>query len=136
MHKTMAFGFGFGRCILMAHFTDSVTIYNKSTNSWIRTVVNGVQWADKVDRVNNNGKIKVDKYASITFPQGTYEGLTLDPRQDEDAILFGVVTDEATGTPSYRLSDIIKRNKGGIIQSVNDNSNRDYLKNIKVVVGK
>lgn len=120
----------------MAHFTDSVTIYNKSTNSWIRTVVNGVQWADKVDRVNNNGKIKVDKYASITFPQGTYEGLTLDPRQDEDAILFGVVTDEATGTPSYRLSDIIKRNKGGIIQSVNDNSNRDYLKNIKVVVGK
>ena len=120
----------------MALFTDSVTIYNKSTSSWTRTVVDGVQWSDKFDRINNNGKIKVDKYASITFPEGTYEGLTLDPAQDEDAILFGVVTDEATGTASHRLSDIIKRNKGGIIQSVNDNSNRDYLKNIKVVVGK
>lgn len=120
----------------MALFTDSVTIYNKTTNSWKRTVVDGVQWSDKNTRVNNNGKIKVDKFASITFPEGTYEDIKLDPSQDEDAILFGVVTDEATGTVSHRLSDIIKRNKGGIIQSVNDNSNRDYLKNIKVVVGK
>ena len=120
----------------MALFTDSVTIYNKQTASWKRTVVDGVQWSDKVDRINNNGKIKVDKYASITFPEGTYEDLTLDPGHDEDAILFGVVTDEVTSTVSHRLSDIIKRNKGGIIQSVNDNSNRDYLKNIKVTVGK
>lgn len=119
----------------MAHFTDTVTVYNKTTSSWTRTVISGVQWSDKTDRVNNNGKIKVDKYASITFPEGTYEGIRLDPRQDEDAILFGAVTDEVTSTASHRLSDIIKRNKGGIIQSVNDNSNRDHLKNIKVVVG-
>ena len=122
----------------MAHFTDTVTIYNKSdsTSSWSRTVVKGVQWSDKYDRVNNNGKIKVDKYASITFPEGTYEGLVLDPAKDEDCILYGEVTDNVTGTASHRLSDIIKRNKGGLIQSVNDNSNRTFLKNIKVVIGK
>lgn len=120
----------------MALFTDTVTIYNKSTSSWTRTVVDGVQWSDKADRINNNGKVKVDPHATITFPEGTYEGLILDPKQDEDAILFGEVTDEVTGTASHRLSDIIKRNKGGIIQSVNDNSNRDYLRNIKVTVGK
>ena len=108
----------------MALFTDAVTIYNKSTSSWIRTVVEGVQWSDKADRLNNNGRVKVDPHATITFPEGTYEGLKLDAREDEDAILYGIVP------------DMLKRNKGGIIQSVNDNSNRDYLKNIKVTVGK
>lgn len=122
----------------MAHFTDTVTIYNKTTSSWSRTVVEGVQWSDKADRINNNGRIKVDPYATITFPEGTYEGLRLDPRQDEDAILLGVVPDmpSTSSTSSFKLSEVIKRNRGGVIQSVNDNSNRDYLKNIKVTVGK
>ena len=122
----------------MAHFTDTVTIYNKTTSSWSRTVVEGVQWSDKADRVNNNGRIKVDPYATITFPEGTYEGLRLDPRQDEDAILYGAVPDmPSTSSASvFKLTDVIRRNKGGVIQSVNDNSNRDYLKNIKVTVGK
>lgn len=119
----------------MALFTDTVTIYNKSTSSWTRTVVEGVQWSDKADRLNNNGRVKVDPYATITFPEGTYESLKLDPREDEDAILLGVVPD-MPNTSSFKLSDVIKRNRGGIIQSVNDNSNRDYLKNIKVTVGK
>ena len=121
----------------MAHFTDTVTIYNKSdsTSSWSRTVVKGVQWSDKYDRINNNGKIKVDKFASITVPEGTYEDLHLDPAADEDAILYGNVPDNPT-TSSFKLSEVIKRNKGGIIQSVNDNSNRDFLKNIKVTVGR
>lgn len=119
----------------MALFTDTVTIYNKSTSTWIRTVVDGVQWSDKADRLNNNGRVKVDPHATITFPKGTYEGLKLDAREDEDAILYGIVPD-MPNTSSFKLSDVIKRNKGGIIQSVNDNSNRDYLKNIKVTVGK
>ena len=135
MYKAVAFRYWTGRCILMALFTDSITIYNKTTSSWSRTVVDGVQWSDKADRINNNGRVKVDPYATITFPQGTYEGIRLDPRQDEDAILYGVVPD-MPNTTSFRLSDVIKCNKGGIIQSVNDNSNRDYLKNIKVTVGK
>lgn len=122
----------------MALFTDTVTIYNKSTSSWIRTVVDGVQWSDKADRINNNGRVKVDPHATITFPEGTYEGLILDPKQDEDAILYGVVPDmPSTSSASvFKLTDVIRRNKGGVIQSVNDNSNRDYLKNIKVTVGK
>ena len=122
----------------MALFTDTVTIYNKTTSSWSRTVVEGVQWSDKADRLNNNGRVKVDPHATITFPEGTYEGLRLDPSQDEDAILLGVVPDmPSTSSASvFKLTEVIRRNKGGVIQSVNDNSNRDYLKNIKVTVGK
>ena len=44
----------------MALFTDTVTIYNKiSDTEWKRTVVDGVQWADKYDKQNADGKIIV-----------------------------------------------------------------------------
>ena len=120
----------------MAMFTDTVTIYNKvSENEWKRTVVKNVQWADKTDKKNENGKVSVARYASITFPEGTYKGLTLDSSREEDCIVCGEVKDPVTGENGRRISDLLaKYPKSGQIQSVNDNSNRDFLKNIKVVV--
>lgn len=120
----------------MAMFTDTITIYNKISDSeWSRTVVEGVQWADKTDKRNENGKISVVRYAQITFPEGTYDVLTLEPGREEDAIFFGEILEEVTTEKGSRLSDLLKRYpKSGIIQSVNDNSDRDFLKNIKVVV--
>lgn len=56
----------------MALFTDTVTIYNKISDSeWKRTVVKGVQWSDKTEKKNENGKISIARYASVTFPVGT-----------------------------------------------------------------
>ena len=50
-------------------FTDTVTIYNKISDSeWKRTVVKGVQWSDKTEKKNENGKISIARYASVTFP--------------------------------------------------------------------
>ncbi len=120
----------------MALFTDTVTIYNKvSDTEWRRTVVEGVQWSDKSERKNENGRILVARYAVVTFPEGTYDGLLLDTSQSEDCIVFGVIEDKVTGEKGSRLSDLMKKyKKSGLIQSVNDNSNRDYLKNMKVVV--
>lgn len=127
---------GIGRCVLMAMFTDTVTIYNKiSDTEWKRAVVEGVQWADKTEKQNNNGKISVARYASITFPEGTYEGLVLDSSNEEDCIVFGAVEDVIEDAKGQRISDLMKKYpKSGLIQSVNDNSDRDFLKNIKVVV--
>lgn len=120
----------------MAMFTDTITLYNKvSDTEWSRTVVEGVQWADKTDKRNENGKISVVRYAQITFPEGTYENLVLESGREEDAIFYGAVSDEVTAGKGSRLSDLLKKYpKSGLIQSVNDNSNRDFLKNIKVVV--
>lgn len=120
----------------MPLFTDTVTIYNKISDSeWKRTVIKGVQWSCKTDKQNNNGKISVARYASITFPEGTYDGLTLSSSNEEDCIVFGVVEDTVNGAKGQRISDLMKRYpKSGLIKSVNDNSNRDMLKNIKVVV--
>ena len=125
-----------GRCILRALFTDTVTIYNKiSESEWKSTIVEGVQWTDKTDKQNNNGKISVARYASITFPEGTYEGLVLDSSHEEDCIIYGAVDDVVEDVKGHRISDLMDRYpKSGCIQSVNDNSNRDFLKNIKVVI--
>lgn len=117
-------------------FADTVTVYNQiSETEWKRTVVEGVQWSDKTEKQNNNGKISVAKYASITFPEGTYEDLVLDASREKDCIVFGAVEDVVTDEKGSRITDLTKKyQKSGLIQSVNDNSNRDMLKNIKVVV--
>lgn len=117
-------------------FTDTITLYNKIYDSeWKRTVVEGVQWSDKSDKQNNSGKISVAKYISITFPEGTYEGLVLNANNEEECIVYGEVEDIVTGEKGNRVSDLLaKYPKSGRIQSVNDNSNRNFLKNIKVVI--
>ena len=116
-----------------------MTIFNKTTSNgvatWVSTVVNGVQWSDKEEKSDASGRVSVAPYVSITFPKGTYEGLTLNPANEEDAIFYGAVSATISDTKGSRLSDLMKQYpKSGRIKSVNDNSNRTFLKNIKVVV--
>lgn len=120
-------------------FNDTITIYipfnNFTPEKWSRQVITGVQWADHYDKENQAGKISVARYASITFPEGTFEGLDLTPASEETAIVYGEVLDEVTGEKGHRISDLLsKYPKSGRIKSVNDNSNREHLKNIKVVI--
>lgn len=120
----------------MALFTDTVTIYNKiADNQWKRTVIEGVQWDDKNEKQNAGGIISVARYASITFPEGTYENQQLSSYDEEDIIVCGAVQDEVDGSKGKRITDLLRKYpKSGKIQSVNDNSNRVFLPNIKVVV--
>ena len=120
----------------MALFTDTVTIYNKiSESEWKRTVVDGVQWSDKTEKKNENGKISVARYTSVIFPDGTYDGLVLNSSNEEDCIVYGAIEDVVEDIKGKRISDLMRKySKSGIIQAVNDNSNRDFCKNIKVVV--
>ena len=94
-----------------------------------------MQWADKLEKQNSNGKIEVVRYVSITFPEGTFEGVKIDASCEEDCIVKGEVNDAVTGEKGSRISDIRKKYpKSGLIRSVKDNSDRTYLKNLKVVV--
>lgn len=120
----------------MALFIDTVTIYNKiSGNEWKRTVVNGVQWVDKNDKTSTDRVIGIARYASVTFPEGTYEELVINALNEEDCIVYGAVEDVVTGSRGQRICDLMEKyQKSGTIKAVNDNSNRDFLKNIKVIV--
>lgn len=113
--------------------TDIVTLFKKQLDgTFIRYVVDGVQWSDKDEISNDNGRMNITRYVSITFFAGTFENLDLTNFSSEDAIFYGVVTDEV---PDNRISALLKKySRSGLIKSVKDNSNRSYLKNIKVVL--
>ena len=123
----------------MGLFNDTVTIFNKrmdkETAVWDKTVVNGVQWSDHDEKNENAGRVSVGHYANITFPDGTYDGLILNAGNEEDAIFYGEIDAVIEDIKGHRITDIMKQYpKSGRIKSVNDNSNRDFLKNIKVVI--
>ena len=123
----------------MGLFNDTVTIFNKrmdgETAVWDKTVVNGVQWSDTDQKNENAGRISVGHYVNITFPEGTYDGLILNAANEEDAIFYGKIDAVIEDIKGHRITDIMKQYpKSGRIKSVNDNSNRDLLKNIKVVI--
>ena len=119
----------------MAHFTDKITIYQKRSGSYRRKVVDGVQWSDVTDKSLMTGRLTSSKSANITFPEEVLDQINLTSFTEEDAIFFGALEDEVTTVKGSRISDLLAAHpKSGIIRSVNDNSNRDLLKNIKVVV--
>ena len=123
----------------MGLFNDTVTIFNKrmdkETAVWDKTVVSGVQWSDHDEKNENAGRVSVGHYANITFPEGTYDGLILNAGNEEDAIFYGKIDAVIEDIKGHRITDIMKQYpKSGRIKSVNDNSNRDFLKNIKVVI--
>ena len=123
----------------MGLFNDTVTIFNKrmdgETSVWDKKVVNGVQWSDHDEKNENAGRVSVGHYANITFPEGTYDGLILNAANEEDAIFYGKIDAVIEDIKGHRITDIMKQYpKSGRIKSVNDNSNRDLLKNIKVVI--
>lgn len=120
----------------MAMFTDTVTLYHKlGSGDYEVTVIDGVQWSDRTEKKNEGGKLSIVKYAQITFPEGTYEKVSLDAACSEDCIVYGKVNECVSDAKGCRISDLMKRHpKSGLIKAVNDNSRRDFLKNVKVVV--
>lgn len=125
----------FGGGILMGLFNDTVTLYQKQAEGYKITVLKGVQWSDVVDKTIVNGKLTLTKSANITIPEDKISEVDLASYTEEDAIFFGEIQEEVTDEKGSRLSDLLKAfPKSGIIRTVNDNTNRDRLKNIKVVI--
>lgn len=118
--------------------TDTVTIYKKSKteDTWSKTVVHGVQWSDHVDKTTTTGRVSRKPYASITFFIGSDE-YGLNDFGEEDIIVYGECEVVISTVKGSRPSDVVEANvKSGFITSVNDNTNRDHLKNMKVVVSR
>lgn len=118
--------------------TDVITIYQKQNdNTWKRTVKDGVQWSDHIDKTTNSGRVSRKPYATITLFDGFEELGTLVDFGEEDFIVYGECESDPTTEKGNRPSDIVSANvKSGFISSVNDNSNRNMLKNIKVVISR
>lgn len=118
----------------MALFTDTVTIFQKQNNSYLKTVVEGCMWSDNISKSIQDGRLTTVKTNSITFIPPFQ--VDLSTYGYEDAIFYGNISETPSDIKGNRLSDLLKKYKSkcGIIREVNDNSNKDTLKNIKVIV--
>lgn len=55
----------------MSHplFSDTVTVYRRDGDRYVRRVLNGVQWRQKTERLNDGGKLAIATATSVTIPQ-------------------------------------------------------------------
>lgn len=113
--------------------TDIVTVFKKQPDgSFTRHIVDGVQWSDKYGVTNVNGRVSVSTYVEVTFFNHTYYGLDLPKFSEEDAVFYGIVNDKVV---DGKISTLLRTYpRSGVIKSVNDNTNRRFLQNIKVVL--
>ena len=132
-------------------FTDTITIYSyykdNGVEKWHRTVLKGVMWKRKrVQSVNVDGKLNIVDTVSITIP---YRALylpykefllssdrlshwTIETASNLSVAVLGECNKEIGY--SYRLKDL-KRDYSDVVtlKSLADNTNRDHLKNWKVI---
>ena len=136
-------------------FTDTITIYNRTIANrepvWHRTVVRGVQWTQK-SRISYDvsGKNIYTTETSITIPVDADAGgkqyaepkaylaaadpdvlWTLNAESGEDVIIKGECPWNISD--AYTLDDLNNEYGYVSIRAVADNTNREHLKNWKVV---
>lgn len=142
-------------------FTDAMTVYNyyrdleTEKESWIRSVVKGVQWSHNKTEITTAGNVQTEnKVEKITIDfQKPYKGnkpylppqeyvklqdeercnyWTLDAKQGKDILVFG--TSDKEISQKYRISELINDFQYAVtITAVSDNRNRPRLRHIKVV---
>jgi hypothetical protein len=133
-------------------FTDTITIYSyykdNGAEKWHRKVLKGVMWKRKrVQSVNIDGKLNIIDTVSITIP---YRALylpykeflsssdrlshwTIETASNLSVAVLGECDKEIGDV--YRLKDL-KRDYSDVVtlkSLLSDNTNRDHLKNWKVI---
>lgn len=141
-------------------FTDTMTVYNyhrdpdTEKETWIRSVVKGVQWSHNKTEVTTSGNVQTEsKVESITidfqrsygnkpylvpaeFAKLTAEEAakywTLNAKAGQDVLVLGESDKEISR--SYKLTDLQDDFQYAVtVMSVSDNRNRPRLKTVKVV---
>lgn len=121
-------------------FTDTITLYNHHDGKWRRSVLNGVQWQDKVTKtVDSNGKMHITPEVNITVP---YRDGYVSPNKyvgngftfgldDLDVVVLGVCDKEITD--SYTITQLLKdESKAATIYAAEDNTLRSLLKHWRI----
>lgn len=141
-------------------FADMMTVYNyhrdpdTEKETWLRSVVKGVQWSHNKTEVVISGNVQTEtdvesitvdfqrsygnkpylsptEYAKLTVEQAA-EYWTLNAKAGQDVIVLGESDKEISRF--YRLSDLRDDFQYAVtVTTVSDNRNRPRLKSIKVV---
>lgn len=113
-----------------AHFGDTATLYHHmGSDVWQRTVLNGVQWRQKIERAPDaEGRFRLQTVTSITIPAEIPAEISA---AGLDVFVPGVGPELVEG---YTLADL-KRDFAGYctVRAVADNTRRPRLKHRKVM---
>lgn len=141
-------------------FTDTMTVYNyhrdpdTEKETWIRSVVKGVQWSHNKIEVTTSGNVQTEsKVESVTVDfQRSYDNKpylvptefskltveeaakywTLNAKAGQDVLVLGESDKEISR--SYKLTDLQDDFQYAVtVMAVSDNRNRPRLKTVKVV---
>ena len=108
-----------------ALFSDAITVYHRDGDSFTRQVIEGVQWRQKVERLNDNGKLSLVTVTDVTIPASA--GVT---------VSVGDVMIRGQAPPligSYTIADLKKAySTFCTVRTVTDNTCRPRLKHWKV----
>lgn len=106
-------------------FTDTVTAYRKDGEQYTRHVLQGVQWRQKTERLNDNGKLSLVTVTSVTIPG---EGAV--PVKPGDVLVLG---EGPELTEAYTVARLKAENDTYCTaKGVADNTRRPQLKHWKV----
>lgn len=106
-------------------FTDTVTLYRRNGEQYVRCVLRGVQWRQKVERANDDGKLSMVSVTSVTIPDGISEQI-----RPGDVLVLGVWPGIGEGYGIARLR--AECETYCTVRTVTDNRLRPHLKHRRV----
>lgn len=113
----------------MSLFTDTVTIYHRTGDTWARaTVLTGVQLRQRIERVTESGKSTFQTVTSLTIPAGMKHGITAD---GSTALVLGKAPEVTDDMPIKRIR--AENQSFCIVNAITDNTHRDRLPHWKVI---
>ena len=113
----------------MSIFTDTVTVYNRTGDTWARAgVLHGVQLRQRIERVNENGKSTWQTVTSLTIPAGIEHAITAD---GSTALIRGAGPQLSDDMPIRRIR--AEYASFCIVSAVTDNTHRDHLPHWRVI---
>ena len=106
-------------------FADTITVYRKDGERYARHVIVGVQWRQKTERLNDNGKLSLVTVTSVTIPgEGTA------PVKPGDVLILGAGPELIESLTVARLK--AENETYCTVKGVADNTRRPQLKHWKV----
>lgn len=113
----------------MSIFTDTVTVYRCTGDTWARAaVLHGVQLRQRIERVNENGKSTCQTVTSLTIPAGIEHAITAD---GSTALILGEGPEVSAEMPIRRIR--AEHASFCIVNAVIDNTHRDHLPHWRVI---
>lgn len=106
-------------------FSDTVTLYRRNGDIFERVVMNGVQWRQKIERINAGGKLAISAGTSVTIP-GEIDAEV----HPGDVMVLGIAPEL---TDEYTVASLRAEHETYCtVQSIADNRNRPKLKHRRV----